>query len=129
VQERLAAIGLVRDEPVPYAGWRCQEARVSDLACAPLLGAAATPPDGLVLRTHLPLMTNSDHAHFAVQGVPAARLVAGSNEAGSALRYLLTGADTRAVVPLQELKAATIIAGALLWAALTAPAETLPRLR
>uniref|UniRef100_UPI0018DFFBCD hypothetical protein n=1 Tax=Roseomonas rosulenta TaxID=2748667 RepID=UPI0018DFFBCD len=48
LHDRLARIGAVRDEPVPYAGWRCHEARVTDvasgreLACAPLLGAAAT---------------------------------------------------------------------------------------
>lgn len=84
---------------------------------------------GLPLRTHLPLMTNSDHANFAAQGIPAARLVAGFDAPDSALRYLLTAADTRAIVPMQELKAATITAGALLWAALNAPADALAALR
>ncbi|HWT08893.1 MAG TPA: M28 family peptidase [Roseomonas sp.] len=84
---------------------------------------------GLPLRTHLPLMTNSDHANFAAHGIPAARLVAGFDAPDSALRYLLTAADTRAIVPMQELKAATITAGALLWAALTAPADALAALR
>lgn len=84
---------------------------------------------GLPLRTHLPLMTNSDHANFAAHGIPAARLVAGFDAPDSALRYLLTAADTRAIVPMQELKAATITAGALLWAALNAPADTLAALR
>ncbi len=97
-------------------------------ALGPFLVEAAAQA-GLPLRTHLPLMTNSDHANFAAQGIPAARLVAGFDEPGSALRHLLTAADTRAVVPLQELKAATITAGALLWAALNAPAETLRGLR
>jgi Zn-dependent M28 family amino/carboxypeptidase len=76
---------------------------------------------GLPLGVHVPLMRNSDHANFADHGIPSVRLVAGFDEPGSALRYLLTGADTRAVVPMQELKAATITAGALLWAALSAP--------
>ncbi len=55
--DRMAAIGAVADEPVPYAGWTCHAARVTDLstgrdlACAPLLGAAATPREGLVLDT------------------------------------------------------------------------------
>ena len=54
---RLAALGPVRDDPTPYAGWTCHEARITDLAsgrelaCAPLLGSAATPPEGLVLET------------------------------------------------------------------------------
>ncbi len=84
---------------------------------------------GLPLGVHLPLMRNSDHANFADHGIPAARLVAGFDDPGSALRYLLTGADTRALVPLQELKAATITAGALVWAALTAPPEAMAALR
>ena len=92
-----------------------------------LRGAAAQA--GMPLRTHLPLMTNSDHANFAAHGIPAARLVAGFDAPDSALRYLLTAADTRAIVPVQELKAATITAGALLWAALNAPAEALAALR
>jgi hypothetical protein len=97
-------------------------------ALGPFLRGAAAQA-GLPLGLHLPLMRNSDHANFADHGIPAARLVAGFDEPGSALRYLLTGADTRALVPLQELKAATITAGALLWAALTAPAEAVAGLR
>jgi Zn-dependent M28 family amino/carboxypeptidase len=92
-----------------------------------LRGAAGTA--GLPLGVHVPLMRNSDHANFAEHGIPAARLVAGFDEPGSALRYLLTGADTRALVPVQELKAATITAGALLWAALNAPDAALAALR
>lgn len=84
---------------------------------------------GVALNTHVPLMANSDHANFALAGIPATRLVAGFDEPVSALRYLLTAADTRALVPPQELKAATITAGALLWWALTAPAEELAVLR
>lgn len=97
-------------------------------ALGPFLRDAAAQA-GLPLGVHVPLMRNSDHANFADHGIPAARLVAGFDEPGSALRYLLTGADTRALVPLQELKAATITAGALVWAALTAPAEAMAALR
>jgi hypothetical protein len=89
--------------------------------------AAATA--GVDLRTHLPLMSNSDHANFAAQGIPAARLLAGFGEPDSALRYLLTAADRRAIVPMDQLRAATVTAGALLWEALNAPAETMLRLR
>jgi hypothetical protein len=94
----------------------------------PFLRAAAGAA-GLPLGVHVPLMRNSDHANFADHGIPAARLVAGFDEPGSALRYLLTGADTRALVPVQELKGATIAAGALLWAALSAPEEAMAALR
>ncbi len=90
---------------------------------------AAAARIGIPLGVHLPLMTNSDHANFAAAGVPALRLVAGFDRPDSALRYLLTAADTRALVPPQELKAATLTAGAVLWAALTAPAEALAALR
>lgn len=89
----------------------------------------AAEAGGRSLRTHLPLMTNSDHANFAAHNVPAARLIAGFGEADSALRYLLTAADTRAIVPVEQLRAATVTAGALLWAALNAPSEAMAGLR
>ena len=88
-------------------------------ALGPFLREAAARA-GLPLGVHVPLMRNSDHANFADHGIPAARLLAGFDAPDSALRHLLTGADTRAVVPMQELKAAAITAGAVVWAALTA---------
>lgn len=97
-------------------------------ALGPFLRDAAAQA-GLPLGVHLPLMSNSDHANFAAHGIPAARLVAGFDEPGSALRYLLTAGDTRAIVPAQELKGATITAAALLWAALSAPDEAIAALR
>lgn len=97
-------------------------------ALGPFLEGAAAQA-GLPLGVHRPLMRNSDHANFADHGIPAARLLAGFDEPGSALRFLLTGADTRALVAMQELKAATITAGALVWAALTAPIEAMAGLR
>ncbi|MBV1797641.1 M28 family peptidase [Siccirubricoccus sp. G192] len=84
---------------------------------------------GVDLGIHLPLMRNSDHANFADHGIPALRLVAGFDAPESALRFLLTGADTRALVPPQELKAAALTAGALLWAALTEGEAALAALR
>ncbi len=84
---------------------------------------------GRSLRTHRPLMRNSDHANFADHRIPAARLIAGFGEPDSALRFLLTAADTRAIVPMEQLKAATMTAGALLWEALNTPSETMLRLR
>ncbi len=78
---------------------------------------------GFDLGLHLPLMSNSDHANFAAVGVPAARLVAGFDEPGSALRFLLTGADARALVAPGEMKSATLLAATLLWEALCAEEE------
>jgi hypothetical protein len=80
----------------------------------------ATAAIGAEVAVHPPLMVNSDHANFAAHGIPALRLIAGFDAPEGALRLLLTGADTRAVVPPGELKSATITAGAILWAALNA---------
>jgi hypothetical protein len=82
---------------------------------------------GFSLGVHLPLMTNSDHANFAAHGIPALRLLAGFDEPGCNLRHLLTGADTRLLTNVRELKAATLTAGAVLWQALAA--EDLSHLR
>jgi aminopeptidase YwaD len=83
---------------------------------------------GLPIGTHLPLMTNSDHANFAAHGIPALRLIAGFNVPDSNLRYLLTAADTRNKVRAAELDGARALATALTWQALTAPGATLARL-
>lgn len=90
-------------------------------------GAAARI--GAEVAVHLPLMVNSDHANFAAHGIPALRLLAGFDAPEGALRHLLTGADTRALVPPNELKAATLVAGSILWAALTAEPAELDALR
>ena len=86
---------------------------------------AAAGRIGHGLGVHLPLSQTSDHANFAAHGIPAMRLVAGFDAPESDLRYLLTGADTRALVRPEALKAATLTAGAILWAALTAEPEAL----
>lgn len=72
------------------------------------------------LGVHLPLMSNSDHANFAAWGIPALRLIAGFDEPDSALRLLLTPADTRALVDQGHLRAATVLAAGVLWRALRA---------
>lgn len=82
-----------------------------------------------MLRTHRPLMRNSDHANFADHGIPAARLIAGFGEPDSALRFLLTAADRRDIVPMAQLQSATLTAGALLWEALNAHPDAMLRLR
>ncbi|OVZ55368.1 hypothetical protein CDO44_24460 [Pigmentiphaga sp. NML080357] len=72
------------------------------------------------LGVHLPLMANSDHANFAACGIPALRLIAGFDEPDSALRLLLTPADTRALVDEKHLRNATLLAAGVLWRALRA---------
>jgi aminopeptidase YwaD len=96
------------------------------LGCFVRRAAAAI---GAEVAVHRPLMANSDHANFAAHGIPALRLIAGFDAPEGALRHLLTAADTRAVVPAGELKAATIAAGAILWAALNADEAELAALR
>lgn len=88
----------------------------------------AATAGGHALATHLPLMPNSDHANFAAAGIPAARLLAGFDEPQSALRLLLTPADTRALVDRATLRNATRCVGALLWAALGASSDELAAL-
>ena len=98
----------------------------------PALGAfarSACAELGLDVGVHQPLMQNSDHANFAAHGIPAMRLIAGFDEPRSALRLLLSPADTRLLVAPGELKAATLTAGAILWRALTAPDVDLVALR
>ena len=87
-----------------------------------LLNVAAT--NGHSLRTVRPLMTNSDHANFALGGIPAIRLVAGFDEPAANLRVVLTPADTRDKVAQSELRQATLLTAALLAAACNAePSE------
>jgi len=77
-----------------------------------LLNVAAT--NGHSLRTVRPLMTNSDHANFALGGIPAIRLVAGFDDPAAHLRLVLTPADTRDKVAQSELRQATLVTAALL---------------
>lgn len=88
----------------------------------------AAKATGYSLAVHEPLMPNSDHANFAAHGIPALRLLAGFDEPGSNLRLLLTGADTRALTHEQELRAAALTAGTVLWRALQADEGTMTAL-
>jgi hypothetical protein len=69
---------------------------------------------GIPLRTVRPLMQNSDHANFALAGIPAFRLVAGFDEPNANLRYVLTPSDTRDKVEERELRQAAMLSAAIL---------------
>jgi aminopeptidase YwaD len=75
------------------------------------------------LRLVRPLMMNSDHANFALAGIPALRLVAGFDEPSANLRYVLTPQDTRDKVRDHELRQAAILAAGIVGAALQAPSS------
>lgn len=76
--------------------------------------------NGQSLRTVRPLMTNSDHANFALGGIPAIRLVAGFDDPAAHLRVVLTPADTRDKVAQSELRQATLLTAAIVVAACNA---------
>lgn len=97
------------------AGHPTLSALTSGFAGLPDMLRSAVPRLGI----HEPLMANSDHANFAAHGIPAARIIAGFNEPGSNLRYLLTAADRRQLTSEAELRTATLTAARLLWAGLT----------
>jgi aminopeptidase YwaD len=82
-----------------------------------LLGVAEAR--GMPLRTVRPLMQNSDHANFALAGIPALRLVAGFDDPNANLRYVLTPADTRDKVSNAELVQAATLAADIVAAACT----------
>ena len=63
------------------------------------------------LRTVRPLMQNSDHANFALAGIPALRLVAGFDDPNANLRYVLTPADTRDKVQAVRAQASRDLGG------------------
>jgi hypothetical protein len=87
-----------------------------------LLGVAESA--GIPLRTFRPLMQNSDHANFALAGIPALRLVAGFDDPNANLRYVLTPEDTRDKVAFADLVRATALTVAMISAASTADSET-----
>src|SRR6266850_2521069 len=73
--------------------------------------------NGQSLRCVRPLMTNSDHANFALAGIPAFRVVAGYDDPAAPVRLVLTTADTRDKVYRAELAAAAQLAACLTAAA------------
>lgn len=90
---------------------------------------AVAEANGHALRAVRPLMMNSDHANFALAGVPAFRLVAGFDQPAANLRMVLTEADTRDKVSRAELRAAAELACAITAAALDADEATAARWR
>jgi hypothetical protein len=78
---------------------------------------------GIPLRTVRPLMQNSDHANFALAGIPALRLVAGFDDPGANLRYVLTPADTRDKVAAGELAQSAVLTSAIVAAACNADTQ------
>lgn len=90
---------------------------------------AAAEANGQALRTVRPLMQNSDHAHFALAGIPAFRLVAGFDEPMSAMRHVLTASDTRDKVAPAELRGAALLAAAITAAACQASPDEAARWR
>jgi hypothetical protein len=95
-------------------------ALTSDFPALGPFAQRAAAAAGARLGVHLPLMPNSDHANFVEHGIPAMRLIAGFDEPRSALRLLLTPADTRQLVQEEVLRQSANCAGAILWAALSA---------
>jgi Zn-dependent M28 family amino/carboxypeptidase len=92
-----------------------------------LLAVAAANGHGL--RTVRPLLVNSDHANFAMAGIPAFRLVAGYDDPAAHLRHVLTEADTRDKVTITELKQAAHLTAAILAAACVADPDTVDQWR
>ncbi len=92
-----------------------------------LLGVAEA--NGQALRAVRPLMQNSDHANFALAGIPALRLVAGFDDPAANLRLVLTPADTRDKVAESELRQAAIVTAAITAAACDAAPDEAARWR
>jgi Iap family predicted aminopeptidase len=100
---RLTCLTSGFDELLAFVATTAKEAGLDGLPC------------------HGPLMRNSDHFNFAQCGIPAIRLVAGFDEPEAGARLVLTEADTPERVSVEELRRATMTAGALVWSALDWP--------
>ena len=92
-----------------------------------LISVAAA--NGHALRCVRPLMMNSDHANFALAGIPAFRMVAGYDDPAANLRLVLTPGDTRDKVAPAELASATALAACITAAACQAGPEEAARWR
>ena len=84
----------------------------------------AAEANGHRLRCVRPLQTNSDHANFALAGIPAFRLVAGYDNPEANVRFVLTPGDLRDKVAETELTKATQLTAALLAASCNVPSST-----
>src|SRR5262245_37095493 len=76
-----------------------------------LLRVAET--SGVRLKTVRPLFANSDHANFALVGIPTIRLVAGFDDPNANVTHVLTPSDTRNKVKESELKQAAVLSAAI----------------
>ena len=85
--------------------------------------------NGQKLRCVRPLQMNSDHANFALAGIPAFRLVAGYDEPDANVRFVLTPGDRRDKVDAAELVNAAQLTMSLLSAACNAPSSEAERWR
>jgi hypothetical protein len=81
------------------------------------------------IRCVRPLMVNSDHANFALAGIPAVRLVAGFDDPQAHLRLVLTAADTRDKVSAAELASAAQLAACVTAASACAASQVVERWR
>jgi hypothetical protein len=88
-----------------------------------------TEANGCALRCVRPLQINSDHANFALAGIPAFRLVAGYDNPNANVRLVLTPGDLRDKVSEAELIKAAQLTAAVLAASCNAPSATVARWR
>jgi aminopeptidase YwaD len=79
--------------------------------------------NGHALRCVRPLQMNSDHANFALAGIPAVRVVAGYDNPSANVRLVLTPGDLRDKVTEAELIKAAQLTAALLAASCNAPSS------
>jgi aminopeptidase YwaD len=85
--------------------------------------------NGHALRCVRPLQMNSDHANFALAGIPAFRLVAGYDNPSANVRLVLTPGDLRDQVTEAELIKAAQLTAAVLAAGCNAPSATVAQWR
>jgi aminopeptidase YwaD len=85
--------------------------------------------NGHALRCVRPLQMNSDHANFALAGIPAFRLVAGYDNPSANVRFVLTPGDLRDKVTGAELIKAAQLTAAVLAAGCNAPSATVAQWR
>lgn len=103
-------------------------ALTSDFPRLGLLVERAGSAADLHIDSYLPLMANSDHANFAVRGIPAMRLLAGFNRPSSRVNNILSAGDRVPVVHEDELRRALRATLALAWLGLEASTTELDSL-
>ena len=84
-------------------------AMTSEYGCLENAVRSAATACGMHIDIYTPLLRNSDHYNFAVNGVPALRLVAGFGEKNSKLQNVLTERDNRSLVEEKELELALAV--------------------